>query len=225
MRVLLVEDSALLGGLMQGSLTRLGYEVEWLRAREELSEALHQGNVGCIVVDCDATAISFDMVREDLRVSHTPCGVIAIGAPRPVSERIAALDLGADDYVVKPFDLSELAARIRAVHRRRQRVARMDECISHGRLRLNPEQKSAMWDGEHLHLSSREYTLLELMVQRRNQVLSRGQIHSVLHARGTETESNAVEVYIHRLRRKTSQGLILTMRGLGYQLASPIELA
>jgi DNA-binding response OmpR family regulator len=134
-----------------------------------------------------------------------------------VADRIAGLDAGADDYIVKPFDLDELAARIRAVARRR--AGRAAPELEHGPLRLDPAKRRAFLDGEEVALSAREFAVLEALLERPGAVLSRAQLEERLYGWQGEIESNAVEVHIHALRRKLGADLIRTLRGVGYTIA------
>jgi DNA-binding response OmpR family regulator len=134
-----------------------------------------------------------------------------------VADRIAGLDAGADDYIVKPFDLDELAARIRAVARRR--AGRAAPELEHGTLRLDPAKRRAFLDGQEVALSAREFAVLEALLERPGAVLSRAQLEERLYGWQGEIESNAVEVHIHALRRKLGADLIRTLRGVGYTIA------
>ncbi len=178
--------------------------MEWVRDLPGLHAALANDEPACVVLDTDTAGIAFEAAVKAIRDLRMQCSLIAVGAPKPMQHRIQLLDQGADDYMVKPFDLGELEARVRAVQRRQHRARKADEGISIGPLQLFPHRHAAAWNGRFLALSGREYALLEFLVQRKNQVVSRGQIHEALHVRGDETVCNAVEVYVHKLRRKTS---------------------
>jgi DNA-binding response OmpR family regulator len=134
-----------------------------------------------------------------------------------VDNRIRMLDLGADDFLVKPFDLNELAARVRAVARRAASGGELRD-LHHGPLSLHPRNRTALWHGELVPLSNKEFWLLETFLRHKGHILSRAQLEEALYGWGEETESNTVEVYVHHLRRKFAAALISTVRGVGYQL-------
>lgn len=135
-------------------------------------------------------------------------------------DRLRLLELGADDYLVKPVDLDEVAARVRAVTRRAQQARAGDgSVLSHGELKLQPARRTAIWKGSPIALTNREFWLLEALVRKKGQIVSRERLEEALYGWGDDVDSNTVEVYIHHLRRKLDRGLIKTVRGLGYHLA------
>jgi DNA-binding response OmpR family regulator len=145
--------------------------------------------------------------------------VLVVTARDAVADRIAGLDGGADDYLVKPFDLEELAARVRAVLRRR--AGRAEPLLQYGDLTLDPATRQATFNGQPVTLSAREYALLAALLERPGAILSRAQLEQRLYGWGEEIESNAVEVHIHHLRRKLGTDVIRNVRGLGYTLSKP----
>jgi two-component system response regulator QseB len=155
-------------------------------------------------------------VLRSLRAGGADLPVVIITARDAVADRIAGLDAGADDYILKPFDLDELAARIRAVARRR--AGRAAPEIEYGSLRLDPAKRRALVDGQEVALSGREFALLEALLERPGAVLSRAQLEERIYGWQEEIESNAVEVHIHALRRKLGADLIRTLRGVGYTM-------
>ena len=159
-----------------------------------------------------------DWLRE-LRRRGDPTPVLVVTARDAVADRIAGLDSGADDYLVKPFDLEELAARVRAVLRRR--AGRAEPLLQHGDLTLDPATRQASFNGQPVTLSAREYALLAALLERPGAILSRAQLEQRLYGWGEEIESNAVEVHIHHLRKKLGADAIRNVRGLGYTLAKP----
>jgi DNA-binding response OmpR family regulator len=146
--------------------------------------------------------------------------VIVITARGGVQDRVALLDIGADDYMIKPIDLDELAARLRAVLRRVATAADDLQETEHGALKLFPTRRYATWHGTVVPLTNKEYWLLESLVRRKNQIVTRAQLEEALYGWGEEVGSNTVEVYIHYLRRKFSSALIQTVRGVGYRLGT-----
>ena len=222
MRCLLAEEDLLLGAAMQKVLTRVGYAVDWVCTGAHhcmASLATHQYDF--VVLDLEGTSdITGDELLERLRAKHPRLPVIVTTARGGVADRVTLLDLGADDCLVKPFDLDELAARIRSVLRRLPTGDADEGASSHGPLRLYPKRHAATLNGEPVTLTHREFAVLDALVRKRNQVLSRSQLEEALYGWGEEVDSNAIEVYIHYLRRKLGSGLIQTIRGVGYQLAA-----
>ena len=219
MRLLLVEDDPLLGAAVQCSLSRVGYAVDWVRngADFRLSVATHHYEL--VVLDLGLPDSAGDTLLKQLRAKRSSVPVIVTTARGGILDRVALLDLGADDYLVKPFDLNELSARIRSVLRRTPLEDGREDAFTHGPLQLYPHRHSATWHDEPVPLTHREFCVLEALVRKRNQVLSRGQLEEALYGWGEEVDSNAVEVYIHFLRRKLGSHVIQTVRGVGYQLA------
>jgi DNA-binding response OmpR family regulator len=225
MRVLVAEDDSLLGDAVQRALTRAGYAVDWVRSGAHFAASVATHEYDFVVLDLGfPDAIGDDLLRH-LRIKHPLLPVIVITARGGINDRVNLLDLGADDYLVKPFDLDELAARIRTVMRRIPTGDASEGAFSHGPLRLYPRRHAATWNGAAVTLTQREFWVLETLVRKRNQVLSRGQLEEALYAWGEEVDSNAIEVYVHYLRRKFGPQLIHTVRGVGYQLAPLTEHA
>lgn len=219
MRILVAEDDALLGMAVQRALTRVGYAVDWVRSGSHflVSTATHAYDF--VVLDLGFPDASGEDLLRRVRAKHPHLPVIVVTARGSVNDRVSLLDLGADDYLVKPFDLNELTARIRTVLRR-SIVEDADEgAFCHGPLRLYPKRHAATWNGESVSLTQREFWVLEVLVRKRGQVLSRSQLEEALYGWGEEVDSNAIEVYVHYLRRKLGSSLIHTVRGVGYQLA------
>ncbi len=225
MRILVAEDDALLGVAVQRALIRVGYAVDWVRtgAHFLLSVATHQYDF--VVLDLGLPdAVGEDLLQR-LRAKNPNLPVIIVTARGAVNDRVSLLDLGADDYLVKPFDLDELTARVRSVLRRVPTSDANEGAFIHGPLRLYPKRHAATLNGQDVTLTHREFWVLEALMRKRNQVLSRGQLEETLYGWGEEVDSNAIEVYVHYLRRKLGADLIQTIRGVGYQLAPLTEHA
>jgi DNA-binding response OmpR family regulator len=220
MRLLLVEDDRLLGSAMQTSLVRAGYAADWVQTGRDFDGALATHEYECAVLDLGLPDTSGAMLLRQIRARKEHMPVIVVTARGGLQDRISLLDDGADDYLVKPFDLDELAARIRSVVRRAAKDDATSDVLCHGSLRLFPQRYSATWNDRDVPLTHREYSVLEALVRRKGQVLTRARLEEALYGWGEEPDSNTVEVYIHFLRRKFHSGLIQTIRGLGYQLAS-----
>ena len=216
MRLLLVEDDAMIGASVRKGLRQDGFAVDWVTDGEAAELALGQGVDDLMLLDLGLPKKSGLAVLRSLRTRGGDLPVVVVTARDAVADRIAGLDAGADDYVVKPFDLDELAARIRAVLRRR--AGRVDPLVRHGKLEFNPASREVRFDGAVVSLSARELTLLEALLDRPGAVLSRAQLEEKLYGWAEEVESNTIEVYIHGLRRKLGADFIRNVRGVGYML-------
>ncbi|HEU4624667.1 MAG TPA: response regulator transcription factor [Steroidobacteraceae bacterium] len=214
MRVLLVEDDAMIAQGLQTALRQDGYTVDLIGDGRSADEALRTSQFDIVLLDLGLPGRGGLEVLRNLRGRGDATPVIILTARDEVRDRIAGLDAGADDYLVKPFDLDELAARMRSVLRRA--AGRGDPCIEHRGIRLNPITHSVERDGVPVQLSAHEYSVLEALLQRPGAVLSRAQLEDRLYGWDAQVESNAVEVYIHGLRRKLGSDSIRTLRGVGY---------
>jgi DNA-binding response OmpR family regulator len=220
MRLILAEDDAILGNAMQKALTRSAFAVDWVRTGREFRQAISVGSYEFALLDLslpdDAGEALLRRVRE--KPPHLP--VIVVTGRRDAQAKVNLLDMGADDYVTKPFDLNELVARVRSVLRRTASSdAKADaDAFSYGALRLFPQRHAASWYGIPVELTRHEFCVLDALARRKGQVLTRSQLEESVYCWGQEIASNAIEVYVHRLRRKFSPDLIETVRGVGYQL-------
>ncbi len=221
MRVLLVEDDALLGDGIQAGLRQRGFVADWVRDGVAADHALADGDFAAVVLDIGLPRRSGLEVLARLRARGNAVPVLILTARDTVDDRIAGLDAGADDYLVKPFDLGELAARLRALARRSAGSA--SAALAVGALVLDPATREVRWRGEACALSPREFSLLEAFMLNAGRVLTREQLEEKLYGWGEETGSNALEVHVHHLRRKVSPGVVQTIRGVGYVL--PKDLA
>jgi DNA-binding response OmpR family regulator len=219
MRLILVEDDKMLGQAVQIHLSRVGFAVDWVGCGNEFSEAFKDHHYDFVVLDLALPDCNGETLLTHVQQQQRRVPVIVVTARGSVFDRIKLLDLGADDFLVKPYDLDELSARIRSVLRRQPSDDADAGASEHGQLRLYPLRFAATWQGKPVPLTHREFSVLEVLVRRKNQVLTRAQIEEALYGWGEEVESNAVEVYIHMLRRKICPELIHTVRGVGYQLS------
>lgn len=220
MRLLIVEDDRLLGDALQAGMRQAGYAVDWVTDGEMANRALADAELhgyAAVVLDLGLPKRDGLQVLKALRQRKSPLPVLVLTARDTVDDRIAGLDAGADDYLVKPFDMGELAARLRALIRRAEgRPAPVLEC---GDVRLDPAARTVCVDGAAVDLSAKEFALLHVLMLNAGRVLSRGQIEQQLYRWGDETGSNTIEVYIHHLRRKLGREVIRTVRGVGYAVA------
>lgn len=214
MRILLVEDDELLGDGLCTALQRDGHAVDWLRDGEHARQAA-SGEEAWDLVLLDLglpRRDGMDVLRVLRRRSDVP--VLILTARDRIEDRVEGLDAGADDYLVKPFEIAELKARVRAVSRRRQ--GRATSVLQHGDLVLQPQAQEAIWCGQHVDLTRREFALLSALVENAGRVLPRERLEQALYGWNEDVESNALEVHVHNLRRKLATGFIRTVRGVGY---------
>ena len=216
MRILLVEDDRLLGDGVKAGLAGAGFAVDWVRDGEAALAALAAESFTAIVLDLGLPRRDGLSVLSALRAAGNPVPVLVLTARDQVVDKVRCLDLGADDYVVKPFDLDELAARLRALVRRSQ--GRADASLRHGDLVLDPAARSATLKGVPVALTGREFDLLRMLLDAAGRVLTRRMLDEQLYAWGEAVGSNALEVHIHHLRRKLGSELIRTVRGVGYMV-------
>lgn len=217
MRILLAEDDELLGaGLVQG-LRNMGYTVDWVQDGIAAWQALSTETLDALVLDLGMPRRDGLSVLRQLRAEGNALPVLILTARDTVDDRVAGLDLGADDYVVKPFDLAEISARLRAICRRHGGRAR--PLIEHGSLVIDPAARTVTLDGALVALGGHEYTLLELLLGQAGRIVSRRRIEETMYGWNEGVESNAIEVYIHHLRKKLGKDLITTVRGIGYSIA------
>jgi len=220
-RVLVVEDDALLGDAIQAGLKQKGFVADWVRDGAAADLALETGTHAAVVLDIGLPRRSGLEVLARLRGRKDPVPVLILTARDTVGDRIAGLDAGADDYLVKPFDLGELAARLRALTRRAGGSAAA--AIAVGALSLDPATHEVTWRGEAMALSRKEFSLLHAFMLNPGKVMTRGELEDKLYGWGEEIESNAMEVHLHHLRRKIFPGVVRTLRGVGYVM--PRDLA
>jgi two-component system, OmpR family, response regulator len=214
MRILLVEDDPMIGEAVLDALRAEHYAVDWVRDGSMADTALTTGSYDLVVLDLGLPRRDGLQVLRGLRARRATVPVLIATARDAVGDRIAGLDAGADDYVVKPYDTHELLARVRALLRRS--AGRGEPVYTHKGVTLDPATHEATVDGEPVKLSAREWAVLEPMLARPGAVFSRAQLEEKLYGWKDEVSSNAVEVYVHGLRKKLGADLIQTVRGLGY---------
>ncbi|WP_186134716.1 response regulator [Burkholderia gladioli] len=217
MRVLLVEDDPLIGSGLEEGLRHEGFAVDWVRDGDAASLALRTTPYGLMLLDLGLPGRDGLSLLSSLRRRDDALPAIVITARDALSDRIAGLDAGADDYLVKPFALEELLARIRAVNRRHS--GRAQSTLSAGALRLDPVRHQVWLGGDEVALSPKEFVMLHELMVDPGAVISREQFEERLYSWGEEIESNAVQVHIHNLRKKLGHVAILTVRGVGYRIS------
>ena len=216
MRVLLAEDDAMLGDGLQVGLRQLGFQVDWVRDGLAAERELRSGDYAAAVLDLGLPGRDGLEVLQAARAADIRTPVLVLTARDAIPDRILGLNLGADDYVVKPVDLHELAARLRSLVRRSHGAAQ--EVLRMGALELEPGARRVLWQGDEVAVSTREFDLLHALVRGAGRVLSREQLEQQMYSWGHEVESNAIEVHIHHLRRKLNADAIQTVRGVGYRV-------
>jgi len=221
MRILVAEDDAILADGVLRSLRQAGYAVDWVKNGLEADAALDADEFDLLILDIGLPKKSGLEVLKRLRARDSRLPVLILTALDGVNDRVRGLDAGADDYLAKPFELAELEARVRALTRRG--MAGGPTLLRHGALSYDQVGRTARVNGEALELSAREVSLLEIFLQRAGRLVSKDQLVSHLCEWGEEVSPNAIEVYVHRLRKKLETGgvRIVTVRGLGYSLEKP----
>jgi len=218
MRILLVEDDRMLGDGLQAGLTQAGYAVDWLRDGEAAVTALSTESFAAVVLDLGLPKRDGLSVLQWLRGRHDATPVLILTARDQLEDKVRGLDLGADDYVLKPFDLDEITARLRALVRRAH--GRPEPLLTLGEIALNPAARSVTRAGQAIELTPREFDLLHLLLENTDRVLTRRTLEEQLDTWNDAVDSNALEVHIHHLRKKLGIDLIRTVRGVGYMVST-----
>lgn len=218
MRLLVIEDDLMIGESLHRALRADGYAVDWLRDGNDALAALKDTTYDFVLLDLGLPGISGIEVLKSLRRAHNDVPVMILTARDDVDDRVQGLDNGADDYLVKPFSLQELEARMRAVMRRK--TGRSEPAIQCGALQLNPVTKELSYGDVTAQLSAREYAIMHALMERPGSVLSRAQLEERLYGWNEEVGSNAVEVHIHQIRKRYGKDVIRNIRGMGYMAAS-----
>lgn len=214
MRLLLVEDDRMIGESLQQALKADGYAVDWTQRGDEALQAIETKLYDIVLLDLGLPGVPGLEVLKKIRQGRDAVPVVIMTAKDTVNDRVTGLDAGADDYLVKPFRLEELEARMRAVLRRR--AGRSDPLMSFGQVSLNTQTKELSAGGKTDILSLREYAIMHALLERPGVVLSRSQLEERLYGWNEEVGSNAVEVHIHQLRKKFGHDIIRNIRGMGY---------
>lgn len=220
MRILLAEDDHALGRALADGLRHLGHAVDWVEDGRAAAAALLDTRYAAAVVDWNLPHITGPAVIAGMRRRGDATPALLLTARDAIDDRVAGLDCGADDYVVKPVHLEELAARLRALLRRADGSA--EPLITLGPLIIDPAARTATLEGTPLELSPREFVLLQVLAAHPGRAYSRAQLEDAVYGWGEEVASNAIEVHVHHLRRKLGADWIRTLRGIGYALRPPV---
>ena len=216
MRVLIVEDDPLLGDALAAGLKQRGFQADWVQDGRDAQAAIRVEPFAAVVLDLGLPGLGGIELLRGERARGNKVPVLILTARDAVQDRIAGLDSGADDYVVKPTDLDELAARLRALVRRSK--GEPAPVLQIGPVVLDPAARMVTLDGQAMDLPPREFTLLQELMLNAGRVLSREQLEERMYRWGDEVESNAVEVHVHHLRRKLGAQIVKTIRGVGYMM-------
>ncbi len=216
MRLLLVEDDDLLGDALRTGLVQDGYEVVWVKDALAAERALLDDRTDLVLLDLGLPHGDGLQVLTRLRARGCDLPVLILTARDTVGDRVQGLDAGADDYLVKPFDLDELQARVRALLRRRS--GRVSPVLRHGEITLDPTAHTVALSGAPVELTPREFLLLKILLENVGRVLPRARLERELYGDGTDVDSNTVEVHVHHLRKKVGNEVIRTLRGIGYTI-------
>ncbi|PTQ90445.1 response regulator [Agitococcus lubricus] len=214
MRILLVEDDAMLGATLKSALEPQGYTVDWLRDGAQALQAISDQHIDLVILDLGLPKMDGMTVLNAVRRKGVSTPILILTARDTVQDKVKGLDAGADDYLLKPFDLAELNARLRALTRRAN--GRANSQITHGAICLDPDSQSVHYQNTLVVLHRREFMLLHELLENTGKVLTRQQLEQSLYGWGDDIESNALEVHIHHLRKKFYPELIKTIRGVGY---------
>jgi two-component system response regulator QseB len=216
MRLLLVEDDLMLGEALQDALMPHSYVVDWVKDGESALKSLRREHFEIIILDIGLPGMDGFEVLKKLRSESFEVPVLLLTARDSLTDKVTGLDAGADDYLLKPFDLDELLARLRALSRRA--AGRAIPFINYGKLCINPENHSVSYDNQPIVLARREYMVLIKLLENTGRVLSREQLEQSLYGWLDDVDSNALEVHIHHIRKKIPVDLIRTVRGVGYTI-------
>ncbi|CAN7243639.1 response regulator transcription factor [Pseudoxanthomonas sp. LjRoot168] len=216
MRILLVEDDLSLGEGLRTALRRGAFAVDWVQDGASGLLALRDGGFDLVVLDLGLPRMDGIEVIRQVRATGDAVPILVLSARERPADRTLGLDVGADDYLGKPFDTAELLARVRALIRRS--AGRANPSLESGPLRLDPASLTATWKGRALDLTRREFALLRVLMEQRGRPMARDAIQQHLYGWDADVASNAVDVHVHQLRRKLEPGIIRTVRGLGYAL-------
>lgn len=216
MRILLAEDDHSQAESIKTWLEMDGYSVDWVDRGDYAIHAIQQHQYDCVLLDRGLPQATGDDILKTIRKRQQDIPVIFITARDSIHDRVEGLDLGANDYLVKPFSLEELSARVRAQLRLQQ--SSTGQYLSFANLQLDPQAKVVQQNGQVIHLTAKEFQILYKLMQKPEHIVTREQLEESLYAWGEEIESNAIEVFIYQLRKKIGSSLIKTVRGLGYRM-------
>ncbi len=217
MRILLVEDDEMFGEATKAGLEQAAYAVDWVTDIETARSALLSYEYDIILLDIGLPDGEGTIILKELRARRNGVPVLIMTARDALNDKVIGLDMGADDYLVKPFDLDELYARIRALSRRKNRTSAAPDIMS-GELRLDPSSLKAWHKGVLIDLGPKEFRILQHLVEKAGKIVQKEKLEELLYSWDHEIESNAIEVHMHRIRKKLGKEIIKTIRGVGYMI-------
>lgn len=221
MRILLVEDDPQLGRATQLGLDQSGYAVDWVQHAEAALTSVKLHDYQCLLLDLGLPQQDGMSLLRQLRATGFTESILIVTARDQVKDKVAGLDAGADDFIIKPFDLDELAARIRSV--RRRLAGRSNELLIHKGIILNAAARQVSLHGESISLTSREFNILHFLLEHLGQIVNKDQLEQALYSWGDEIESNTIQVHIHHLRKKLGKDLIRTLHAIGYVIDKEMQ--
>lgn len=216
MKILLVEDDIMIGEALEKALKKSGYGLDWVQDGEDAEPCLEEGSYDLVILDLSLPNKDGIQILKDLRAKKSSVTILVLTARDSVKDRVLGLDSGADDYMLKPFSLEELEARIRLLLRRKE--GRKTNDLEHGGLALEFKSHRVTYKGEDYSLSAKEFTLLSILIENPKNVFSRENLEERLYGWNEEVESNSVEVHIHQIRKKLGKDVIKNTRNIGYSL-------
>jgi len=216
LRILLVEDDALFGDGLQTGLMQHGFTVDWIKQGRQALHALRVESFDAVILDLGLPDTDGIAVLQECRTRDDRVPMLVLTARNAVDDKLQCLDGGADDYLVKPIDIREVAARLRALLRRKD--GRAKSAIRHGNIELDPLAHKVVVNGRSIELSHREFEILHTLIRAPGTVMSKEQLEQTVYGWVTEVESNAIQVHLHNLRRKIGREVIRTIRGVGYTI-------
>jgi DNA-binding response OmpR family regulator len=219
MRILVIEDDKIIGDGLLTALKLEGYAADWVEDKESATLALKTHAYDMLLMDIGLPDGSGLDLLAELRSGGNTVPILILTAYDKTSYKVKGLDLGADDYLIKPFKLEELKARIRALHRRREGISR--PIFKLGDIKLNPATKEVHLKNKLITLGSKEFSILQLLMEKPGEVLSKPTIEESMYGWGEEIESNAIEVHVSKLRKKLGKGVIETIKHMGYRFVIP----
>ena len=214
MRVLLVEDDAMLGDGLQAGLSQHGFTVDWVDKGQVALHSLEMENFDTVILDLGLPDLDGFQVLKNYRAKNGDVPILVLTARNEVGDKLSCLDGGADDYLVKPVDIRELAARVRVLMRRKD--GRRKSLIKHGNVEVDPKEHRVTANGVPIELSLREFNILHALIRSPGRVVSKEQLEQIVYGWESDPDSNVVQVHLHNLRRKVGHDFIRTIRGVGY---------
>lgn len=214
MRILLIEDDRIIGESIQQILENKNYKVDWFEDGESCIIAIKNTKFDVIILDLNLPDINGEKLIQIIRKQKNLTPIIIVSARNSIDDKVNILDIGADDFITKPFNSNELITRIKSVHRRHKGLA--SNILKHDKISIDIDKKIVQYNSKIIELTPKEFVILVALIENKNKPISRQQLENLLYNYNEEIESNAIEVHIHNLRKKTHDNIIKTIRGIGY---------